>query len=770
MRGVVTRAAIGGLLARGMIGGLLARGGAASVVALAAALPALAAEGGAIRGGEHEGFTRIVLEVAPTTEWSLETEGARAALRFPGRTIAFSTAEVFDRISRHRVAGVTAETGGGGTTVSLVLGCDCRISTSFVGARFLALDIADRTTPPAPESASAEARAEIEARAVADAEDALVRQIARAVDQGIVRLSEGAVPPRPAPAEAVAVAAARPVPRPAMPERLTPTALRPPGAAPLTVADLARGEQISASTVFDRDSRQAQRTPPATPLPGACLDDRALDVAAWSDATPFPEALARLRSRQVGEFDAADPEAVRDTARLYLRFGFGAEAEATLAAFPEAGIPERALLADLARAVDGRPVTPGGPLAVDADCPGLHGVWLAAGGAAPIWRSAASFEALHAAFTELPADLRAQLAPGLVRRLIDAGRIAEARVLYLTAVRPGEAPGPALRLAEARLAAAEGRSAEAVRTMATLARSGGPAISVDALADLIRVALDAHLAIPEPVATDLAAATLQSRGSARDARLRGLLAETLARRGDLPGALAELRRGIADLPPQEEAYASLAVRLVAAADPGVIGSAVYAEAALGSADLIAAAAAEDPARATIAGRLVDLGLPDPALALVAPGLAAGNEAARIVAARAEIARGNGAAARAALGPLASTAAIELRAEAYARSGDYGEARATLDAAGLGGVVATYAWAAGDWAAAGEAPDADRAAMARYMAARAGEASPAPAAPGPEAAFAAPVPSLDRPSLGAARQLLATGGEIGGVVEGALAKP
>jgi hypothetical protein len=288
-------------------------------------------------------------------------------------------------------------------------------------------------------------------------------------------------------------------------------------------------------------------------LPGVCLDDRALDVAAWSDGSPFSEALARLRGRLVGEFDAVDPEAVRDTARLYLRFSLGAEAEATLTAFPEAQIPERALLVDLARAVDGRPVAPGGPLAADADCPGLHGVWLAAGRAVPVWRSTASFEALHAAFTELPTDLRAQLAPGLVRRLIDAGRIAEARILYLTAVRPGEAPGPALRLAEARLAAAEGRSAEAVRTMATLARSGGPAISVDALADLIRVALDAHLAIPEPVATDLATATLQSRGSPRDAWLRGLLAETLAQRGDLPGALAELRRGIADLPAQATA-------------------------------------------------------------------------------------------------------------------------------------------------------------------------------------------------------------------------
>lgn len=748
--------------------------GTLGLAALVAALPALAAEGGAIRGGEHDGFTRIVLEVEPTTEWSLETGDGRATLHFPGRGIAFSTAGVFDKIPHIRVTDIDVEAGHGGTTVALSLGCDCRISTSFVGARFLAVDISDRTPPP---EAPAEARAAHEAQAVAEAEDALVRQIERAADQGIVRFADGADRPDAAPAAAVAEAEpARPLPRPgAATRKLTRTALHPTAEPPLGIADLAKQEQISASTVFDLDSLQARQERRPRPVPGACLPDATLDLAAWSDGSPFPDQLARLRSRLVGEFDAPDPQAIRDAARLYVRFGLGAEAEATLSAFPAVAVPDRAVLDDLARVVDDRPAAPDGPLALDVDCPGLHGVWIAAGGAGPVWRDARGFEAVHAAFAEMPAELRATLAPGLVRRLIEEGRLGEARTLYLTTVRPGEAPGPALQLAGARLEAAEGRSAEAVRTMARLARSNTAAISVDALADLIRVALDAHLAIPEPVATDLATAALQSRGAPRDARLRGLLAETLARRGDLTGALGELRRAIADLPARAPDYRALAVRLIAEADPATIGGAVYADAALGAQDLIAAAPADDPARATIAGRLLELGLPDPALALVSPGLAAGNEAARLVAARAEIARGDGPAAREALGPLASTAAVELRAEAYARSGDYDEAAATLDAAGLD--PAGYAWASGDWARAGEPPaEADRAAMARYMAARAGEApAPAPAAPAdpaelsPEAAFDAPLPPLERPSLGAARQLLATGGKIGRFVEDTIAR-
>ena len=77
------------------------------LLALAAgAAPAAAAEGGAIRGGEHDGFTRIVLTVDPTTEWSLETADGRATLRFPGKELPFSTRGVYDRIPRTRITSV----------------------------------------------------------------------------------------------------------------------------------------------------------------------------------------------------------------------------------------------------------------------------------------------------------------------------------------------------------------------------------------------------------------------------------------------------------------------------------------------------------------------------------------------------------------------------------------------------------------------------------------------------------------------------------------
>ncbi|MFO1207861.1 MAG: hypothetical protein U1E40_01405 [Amaricoccus sp.] len=751
---------------------------AIGAAALVAAAPALAAEGGAIRGGEHAGFTRIVLEIEPTTEWSLETSADRATIRFPGRDLAFDTGDVFARIPQTRIRSVEASAANSGTEIAVALGCDCRVSASFVGARWLALDVADRdaATAPAPVAAAPqetpEQRARPEHDAVASAEDVLIRQIERAADQGIIRMSS---PP------AKTEAAAAPAPAPAPVPKTAPVSAKP-MASPSQdddtrfeqeLASLLAGDQVAATTVYDRDSRAAlaAQAAAAGAPPPICLPDEKFDVASWSNGQPLSAQLPALRSQLVGEFDAPDPEGLGRLARLYIRFGFGAEAESLLAGFDGGPEPEdRALLVDMARAVEGRTATPDGPLAVAPSCPGQHGLWQALGGVAPAWRDAASFVSVQAAFQALPPDLRALVGPGFAARLIDAGHPAEARVIYDTTVRPGEEQGASLMLVGARLAALDGHPTEAAQAMAGLVESDG-SVSVEALTDLVRLALDERMAIPDKTVTDLRAAALQYRGDTREADLRGLLVEALARRAELTTAVAEARAAARDLPADAASFDALAVRLMTEADPASVGPAAYAGTVLDSTDLIAATAADDPARTTIARQLVALGLPDPALKVIAPTLAAGTEPARLVAAEAHVQQADPAAAQAALGTLAGPESASVRARAFALDEAYGAAHAAL---ARGGLASTgYAWPAGDWAAAKAAApdDPDRQAMAGWMEAR-GAPAPAPAADPaklpPDQAFQQPLPPLDKPSLGAARQLLAAGGQVGGFVQGVLA--
>lgn len=736
---------------------------------LLAAAPAVAREGGPIRTGEHPGFTRVVMEIEPATEWSLETRDGQATILFPGRPIAFDLSGVWERIPRTRVAAIAADRGPEGARVTLGLGCDCRVAASFVGARLLAIDVIDRNAviAPPPGRETEAAREARETEVVASAEAALARQIAHAIDQGVVTPIPGAAPPKPGPAPAPETAAAAPA-VPAPPAR--PVAQ----AAAQDPAERALAEQIAAITVYDRDDATLAALRAAVPPPEVCLPDADLDIAAWSDGTGYAAEAARLRRRVVGEFDRPDPAALRALARLQIRYGFGLEAEADLAAFSDADLPDRATLADLARAVEGRAVAPEGPLALAEDCPGLHGLWLALGGAAPAWRGPAQFAAVQEAFAELPLDLRQLLGPGLVGALLDAGHAPEAQRIQTISLRPGEPPTPEQALAGARLAAAAGDGPRAVADLRGLAESGAP-IAPEALAELARILLAEGGTPPDGLIADLAAAVTVARGAAEEAELRGLLVGALGARGALVEALAEADRGAAATPAARAELMALVARAAAAADPAQVGASAYAETGLGLARRIGDGVALDPERRIIAGRLIDLGLPNAAIDLLAPATLRGDAAALRLVASAELALGRPAAALAALAGLEGLEAVRLRAAAHAAEGEPGRAAQALRTAGLAEEAAAYAWLASDWEAAGAAAAKDdpaRAAMAAYMAARGAPraaASPAEAELTPEAAFRLAPPALGRPSLRAARELLASGRQLDDFLEGVLAE-
>ncbi len=545
--------------------------------------------------------------------------------------------------------------------------------------------------------------------------------------------------------------------------------------APDDLAALNDLDQVHATTVFDRDRRNARAELDRASVPDVCLPDDQVDVGAWSNGRPFSAQLPVLRRQLVGEFDQPSATGLRDLARLYIRFGFGVEAEALLAGFGTApGLENRALLVDLARVVEGGDPAPDGPLALPVPCPGQHGLWLALGGVAPVYRDAADFAAAQAAFEGLPPDLRLLLGPGYAGRLLDAGHPAEARLIYDTAARPGEASEAGLALIAARLAAAEGHPAEALQALNALIEASGHT-SVEALIQLVRIALDSGTPIPERAVTDLRSAALLYRGTPREIPLRRLLVAALGARAELPAAIREARSAARDLPGAADDFQALAVHVLAEADPAATGAGVYAETALAAADLVARAPDDDPARTSIARQLIALGLPDPALRMIAPELATGAEPARLLAAEARLRLNEPDAAHAALGGLAGPESAQLRARAFALSGAYDRAQAALARGGLAAQAGTYAWPSGDWSRARAAAESDpeRLAMASYMTVKAGEATPPapaedPASLAPADAFQQPLPSLDRPSLEAARRLLSNGGQVGGFVQGVLA--
>ncbi len=738
-----------------------------------------APEGGQVRTGEHDGFSRIVLQVDPKTEWSLESTPDQATVTFPGKPIKFDTTGVFDRMQANRVKSITSKVGEKGTTVSVDLGCDCRVSTSYVGARYLAIDVADRTEPPAPVAETPEERDARETRTVNSAQDALLRQIERAADQGIIKLTE----PLPTPPEVAAPEAVAEVTQPQAPAAVeespkpsTPAQIETRGAEQIApLADLLDSDQIQATTVFDRDRRAAAARMAKIPTPPECLPDDMFDLASWSDNRPLYEQVPELNQKMLGEFDTPSPETIAELARLYIRFGFGTEAEGLMRSIGS-DFPDRKLLIDLSHAIEGRPIAPGGPLSVQTACPGRHGLWLAVGGAAPAYQNPDHFKTVQSAFAELTPDLRLTIGPKLIVRLLDAGHPAEARLIYDTIVRPGGEGSVDLDLSEALLVAAEGHPLAGAQALNQLVDENAPN-GVDALARLTRLIINSDLPMPKNLVIDLRAAAHESRGAANETDLRALLSEALARTGALGDAMTELRTTEKELPESAPRMDALAVALMAEADPAKVGGPAYAETVLGEIDRIGTAPANDSGRVAIARGLLDLSLPDAALKVLQPALDRGMPEARIAASDAHIKLGQPDLAQADLAGLDGPQVAELRAKSMAKKGDYATAAQELDKAGLDKEATAYAWPSGNWPKAeATTEDPNQKAMATYMANRGGAAVVPPPPPGdpnkpnPAQAFNEPLPTLDQPSLDSARRLLATGQQVQGFIQDVLTPP
>jgi hypothetical protein len=101
----------------------------------------------AIRSGEHESFSRLVLSIGEGTRWQLETTRAGARLRLSEPDAVFDTSGIFERLPRQRLDAVTDEGGG---VLSLRLACDpCHVDPFLWRPGRLVIDIVEGPDPVA---------------------------------------------------------------------------------------------------------------------------------------------------------------------------------------------------------------------------------------------------------------------------------------------------------------------------------------------------------------------------------------------------------------------------------------------------------------------------------------------------------------------------------------------------------------------------------------------------------------------------------------------
>lgn len=505
--------------------------------------------------GEHDGFTRLVLEYGAPVDWGVGRTMDGYEVRLTGARPVYDLSEVYDPIGRRRLASVWVDPVSGALRIGI--GCACHAQPFEFRPGIVVIDLKDgppppgstfemalsgeempdlaarpaprprarparldgpRPTDPRPETydwtalaldTSTEPSGIRAARPTLPSVDpeleplreVLLQQLSRGAAQGVVEMAK---PPNP--------------PGPLLPE--------------------AAGVQVH---VAEKPGlRIGVGNTPATGLTAegmTCIADEKLDLGSWGDDRPVSEQMAEAMSGLIGEFDAPDPAAELRAARFLLFIGFGAEARQILQRM-SGKLPDAAPLASLAHILDGsRDPTPA--FAGMAACDTAAALWALLADPPPVPGSALDRAAVLRSFSALPVHLRRWLGPPLVDRLLALDDPSGAQAVRDAILRaPGEA-GPGVALMEARMDLAAGDPKAADARITPLITEAGPA-TAEALITQVETHLARRTALDSGVIPALEAMVHERRNTEEVARFAGALTRARALAGDFDRAFAEL--------------------------------------------------------------------------------------------------------------------------------------------------------------------------------------------------------------------------------------
>ncbi len=528
------------------------------------ATPALAlAEPLPIQSGEHPNFSRLVALVRDA-EWSISQSGREVVLSVPSNQNGFDVSGVFERMPKSHIAEVDATA----DQIKLTLTCDCAVSAFLEKDAYVVIDVSSDPsalrTPPLPSvkqsddpQASSESPPIAEASAQAEANPTSVPRIQEATEfTSVGTVLKQALPLSASETKVVrqvesrlheelAVAALRgvltPVPgtdgravvRPqialetlqlALPEAEEPEPAQP--------ARPRANLRISSSRDLPATLRGANDTIAASGE--ICPTDDTLDIAAWGSSASFTEQIGTARDSLFDARDRLDHEKALQLARTYLYFGFGAEAQSTLALDPNL-LNKNNVLVAMGDILDGRNLALPSPFSGLAECTGPTALWAVlalpdpAKGALPD-----SAEALRI-LNGLPGHLRRVLAPMLSQTLLAYGDSEGASAALRSIERLPTPLPPAAQLAKARVEIGKGEANRGFQRLSSVAEDNTQQ-SPEALVELVESKLARDLPISPEIASLVEAYASELRDAPIGPALRRAHVIALAKSGQFDRA------------------------------------------------------------------------------------------------------------------------------------------------------------------------------------------------------------------------------------------
>lgn len=636
-----------------------------------------------VQSGDHDGFTRLVLEFGAPVEWTFGRTSDGYALHLPSSTQPYDLSAVYKLIQHDRLSAiwVDPETGN----LHLGIGCPCYAMPFEFRPGVIVIDLRDG---PPPKGSSFEqaldgtAQPELAAKALPHPQPRPSAKPDLSYDWLTASRS-----PDPAPKE-IAVPLQNPD---LLPMRDSILRQMSDGAARGTVEmAIPQGHKISESPTgplrqirigedigFNPDTLTHPQS--LTESGADCITDERLDMSSWGNDTPVAEQMAPATFGLMGEFDQPDPIAVKRAVQFYLYLGFGAEAAQLLKQMPTDD-PDKDIWQTMARILDSRDGE-AGPFQSMQSCDTAAALWAVLAQPEKGISGKPHLAAILRSFSGLPLHLRRHIGPILSEKFMAQGDTATVRAIRDAILRAPGDPGPDVRLMTAELAVASGDAESASKDLHALSQETGPT-ATKALVSYIDTLVKERKSADPNMATTLAAHLLENRGTALEAELQRARVLAIALGGDFDAAFTE----VAQVP---EAQATLWELL----------------ADLGSDDAVLThAIAPDPkaplaARRILAKRLNTFGLPDPALKWlpdIFADVAAASDDDRLLAAEIALRRHDAQTTLRLAAGLSGAEAATLRAKAQTQLGDLAAATGLFDALGDSASALQAARKAQEW--------------------------------------------------------------------------
>lgn len=545
-----------------------------------------------VRSGAHDGFSRLVMQAPVGLEWRVAQTPQGAALRVPGYENGFDVSKVFDLIDRRHIESVVSTPNG----LDIALSCNCSVNSFEVSGGFIVIDVSSNpekeqaATPidfdwPTPQRVLRLPGASVPTQIPSTnnsltANDsppvvAINRESTTRPQPALESLRSAAIDtllqslPEPEPdgtgvsakelakaqqkiSKRVAIAATQGVLDPTRPSvNLSLQNNRPQidtsifdSSEPTVFTDLQGNDSgtanIRVTSSSDLPSQTLVNELESTSMGLQCIPEDNVAVGTWgTDVSPMAH-ISQLRADLFSETDRLEHDTALELSRLYLHYGFGAEAKQTLQLDPDLAAQNPELVA-IAEIMEFGNAVSSDYLSQFADCNNSVALWAILAQPRLTPSSTIAADPALRALTGLPMHLRRFVAPKLSRSFLQYGDEASAATALRSIERTPEPLTAGAELARAELQMAKGETGAAQDTLARVVASNEQQ-SAEALIQFVDSHLEADTLIDQSVATLVEAYAVEMRDDPIGAELKRTHVLALAKSGQFDAAFDALGR------------------------------------------------------------------------------------------------------------------------------------------------------------------------------------------------------------------------------------